>query len=66
MTGRLVTTEFLGALVGTALFATADLLPFGLAAVWLALSALPSTSECGEGDGTEMLAFGRTRYANIT
>lgn len=40
LTGRLVTMEFLGAPVGTALFATAHLLPFGLATVCFALSAL--------------------------
>ncbi|MEU7602689.1 MFS transporter [Streptomyces sp. NPDC040724] len=40
LTGRLITMEFLGAPVGTALFAVAHVLPFGLATVCFALSAL--------------------------
>lgn len=40
LTGRLVTMEFLGAPVGTALFAAAHVLPFSLATVCFALSAL--------------------------
>ncbi|MEU3788172.1 MFS transporter [Streptomyces fructofermentans] len=40
LSGRLVTMEFLGAPVGTALFVVAPLLPFGVATVCFAVSAV--------------------------
>lgn len=40
LTGRLITMEFLGAPVGTALFVAAQLLPFGAATVCFAVSAV--------------------------
>ncbi|MDT0482736.1 MFS transporter [Streptomyces doebereineriae] len=40
LTGRLITMEFLGAPIGTALFVVAQLLPFGLAAFCFAVSTV--------------------------